>query len=156
MIQEGKEEKEILKELPRIIENTHLFGMVEEPKWLEAGGRISHSFATLLSKMQKIGMRPLIGVRNGKVKPVALKMKAKNVPQALFQQLKKEIEKVKLDKGKIKVAIGHADNLEGAKEIEELIEKNLKEIEVLFLGLIDPVIGVHVGPGALAIAWSSF
>jgi DegV family protein with EDD domain len=156
MIQEGKEEKEILRELPKIIENTHLFGMVENPKWLEAGGRISHSFAVLLEKMQKIGMRPLIGVKKGEVKPVALKMKAKNVPQALFQQLKKEIEKVKLGKGKIKVAIGHADNLEGAKEIEELIEKNLKEIEVLFLGLIDPVIGVHVGPGTLAIAWSSF
>jgi fatty acid-binding protein DegV len=81
-------------------------------------------------------------------------MKAKNVPQALFKELKKEIEK--LDKRKIKVAIGHADNLEGAKEIKDLIENNLKEIEILFLGLIDPVIGVHVGPGALAIAWSQF
>jgi DegV family protein with EDD domain len=156
MIQEGKDEKEILEKFPKIVKNTHLFGMVEDPKWLEAGGRVSHSFALLLSKMQKIGMRPLIGVKKGEVKPVALKMRAKNVPQALFQELKREIEKAKLDKGKVKVAIGHADNLEGAKEIQELIEKNLKEIEILFLGLIDPVIGVHTGPGTLAIAWSLF
>jgi DegV family protein with EDD domain len=154
MIEEGKNEKDILEEFPKIIQTTHLFGMVEDPKWLEAGGRVSHSMATLLRQMQKIGMRPLIGVKDGEVKPVALKMKAKNVPQALFKELKKEIEK--LDKRKIKVAIGHADNLEGAKEIKDLIENNLKEIEILFLGLIDPVIGVHVGPGTLAIAWSQF
>ncbi len=155
MIQEGKDEREILERFPQIIKNTHLFGMVEDPKWLERGGRISHSFALLLEKMQKIGMRPLIGVKNGKVKPVALKMKAKDVPEALFRELKKEVEKIK-DKKEIKIAIGHADNLEGAEKLKELIKKNLKEIEILFLGLIDPVIGVHVGPGSLAIAWSQF
>jgi DegV family protein with EDD domain len=155
MIQEGKDEREIFEKFPKIVQNTHLFGMVENPKWLERGGRISHSLALLLEKMQKIGMRPLIGVKNGKVKPVALKMRAKNVPEALFRELKKEIEKFK-EKSEIKVAIGHADNLEGAKKLKELIEENLKGIEILFLGLIDPIIGVHVGPGALAIAWSQF
>jgi DegV family protein with EDD domain len=155
MIEKGKDEKEILKEFPKIVKNTHLFGMVENPKWLERGGRISHSFAVLLEKMQKIGMRPLIGVKNGKVKPVALKMRAKDVPEALFRELKKEIEKFK-EKNEIKIAIGHADNLEGVKKLKQLIEENLKNIEILFLGLIDPIIGVHVGPGTLAIAWSQF
>jgi DegV family protein with EDD domain len=155
IIEEGKEKEEILEKFPKMVKNTHLFGMVEDPQWLEKGGRISHSFALLLAKMQKIGMRPLIGVKNGKVKPVALKMKAKDVPEALFRELKKEIEKIK-EKNEIKIAIGHADNLEGAKKLKELIEKNLKEIEILFLGLIDPIIGVHVGPGSLAIAWSQF
>jgi DegV family protein with EDD domain len=155
MIEKGKDEKEILEEFPKIVKNTHLFGMVETPKWLEKGGRISHSFAILLEKMQKIGMRPLIGVKNGKVKPVALKMRAKDVPEALFRELKKEIEKFK-EKSEIKIAIGHADNLEGAKKLKQLIEENLKEVEILFLGLIDPIIGVHVGPGTLGIAWSQF
>jgi DegV family protein with EDD domain len=155
MIEKGKDEREILKEFPKIVKNIHLFGMVENPKWLEKGGRISHSFAVLLEKMQKIGMRPLIGVKNGEVKPVALKMRAKDVPEALFRELEKEIEKIE-EKNEIKVAIGHADNLEGAKKLKELIEENLKGIEILFLGLIDPIIGVHVGPGTLAIAWSQF
>jgi len=155
MIQEGKSEKEILENFPKIIKEIHLFGMVEDPKWLEKGGRISHSFAVLLAKMQNLGMRPLIGVKNGEVKPVSLKMKAKDVPEALFRELKKEVEKNKI-RDKIKLAIGHADNLEGAKKLEELIEKNLKGIEILFLGLIDPIIGIHVGPGTLAIAWTQF
>jgi DegV family protein with EDD domain len=155
MIEKGKDGKEILKEFPEIVKNTHLFGMVENPKWLERGGRISHSFAVLLEKMQKIGMRPLIGIKNGKVKPVALKMRAKDVPEALFRELKKEIEKFK-EKNEVKVAIGHADNLEGVKKLKQLIEENLKNVEILFLGLIDPIIGVHVGPGTLAIAWFQF
>jgi DegV family protein with EDD domain len=95
MIEKGKDEREILKEFPKIVRNTHLFGMVENPKWLEKGGRISHSFAVLLEKMQKIGMRPLIGVKNGEVKPVALKMRTKDVPEALFRELKKKLRNLK-------------------------------------------------------------
>lgn len=151
MIKEGKDIKEILENFDKIKENTHLFGMVANPKWLEAGGRISHSFSILLSQMQKIGMRPLIGVKEGEVKAVALKMRAKDVPTALFNELRKETEKIK---GKIKVSIGHADNLIEAEKLKDLITKNLNNVEILFTGLIDPVIGVHVGPGALALAWT--
>lgn len=153
LIERGEKIEEILKKFEKIIKNTHLFGMVADPKWLEAGGRISHSFSVLLSQMQKIGMRPLIGVKDGKIKAVSLKMKAKDVPNALFNELKKEIRG---KKGEIKVAIAHADNLEGAKKLDELIVKNLNNVKILFTNLIDPVIGVHVGPGALAIAWSQF
>lgn len=150
LIQAGKDLKEILEKFKAKTEKTKLFGMVADPKWLEAGGRISHSFSVLLSQMQKIGMRPLIGVKDGEVKAVALKMKAKDIPTALFNQLKKEAKKIK---GEIKIAIGHGDNEEDAKKLKNLIEENLKNAKVLFLNLIDPIIGVHVGPGSLALAF---
>lgn len=154
LIEEGKEIEEILKNFEKIKDNTFLFGMVEDPKWLEAGGRISHSLAVLLRKMQNIGLRPLIGVREGKVKPIALKMKAKDIPTALFKELEKEIKKEK-EKEKIKIAIGHADNLAGAKELKEMIEKKLK-LKISFINFIDPIIGAHIGPGSLALAWLNF
>ena len=156
MIEEGKNEKDILEEFPKIIQTTHLFGMVEDPKWLEAGGRVSHSMATLLKQMQKIGMRPLIGVKDGEVKSVALRMKAKDVPTALFKELKRELKKIGIEEEKMKVAIGQADNLEGAKRLKKLIVENLKGVEIVFTSLIDAVIGIHVGPGTLAVAWSQF
>lgn len=152
MIQKGNSLETILNEFGNLVKNTHLFGMVAEPKWLEAGGRISHSMAVLLEQMQKIGMRPLIGVKEGEVKAVALKMKAKDVPTALLKELEKETKKEK----RIKVAIGHADNLEGAEKLMGLIKEKLKGVEIVFSNLIDPVIGVHVGPGALALAWTPF
>lgn len=153
LIREGKGIEEILKEFEKIRGETHLFGMVEHPKWLEAGGRISHTMAMVLEKMQNLGMRPLIGVKEGVVKPVALKMKAKDLVEALFKELEKETKKE--EKERIKVAIGHGENLEAAQRLKTLIEEKLK-LQIAFLNLVDPVIGVHVGPGSLAVAWLKF
>lgn len=128
--------------------------MLGDPKWTEAGGRLPHSLAILLRQMQKVGMRPLIGLRNGELKPVALKMKARDVPTALFKELEKETEELRRLGKKIRVGIGHADNLKGADRLKELIKKNLKEIEIALINLFDPVIGIHTGPETLACAWS--
>lgn len=148
LIEEGKSFTDVKNELNNFILKIHLFGMLEDPKWSEAGGRVSHTLAVLLKQMQKIGLRPLIGLKNGEVKPVALKMQANDVPTALLKELIKET----IGK-KVRIAIGHADNLEGAQKIKEIIEKELPEIEIAFLSLVDSIIGVHIGPGALICAW---
>jgi len=148
LIKEGKEIGEILKELKNFLPEVHIFGMVQSPKWLEAGGRISHSLAVLISKMQKIGMKPLIGLKNGVIKAVSLKMRARDIPLALFKELKKQT------RGKeIKVAIAHGDDLKSAQKLKQMIKEQIKEAEVSFLNLIDPIIGIHLGPGTLLCAW---
>lgn len=148
LINEGKGVERIVEELKEFIPKIHLFGMLEDPKWLEAGGRMNHTLASLVRQMQKIGMRPLIGIKDGVVKSVALRMQAKDIPTALLKELEKE------SKGKkIKVAIVHADNLKGAEKLKEMIEKEMPNVEIAFLSLIDSVIGVHVGPGTLICAW---
>ncbi|HOK35223.1 MAG TPA: DegV family protein [Candidatus Pacearchaeota archaeon] len=155
LIEKGRKSfNEIVQNLKEIIPEIHLFGMLGDPMWLEAGGRLAHPLAVLLRQMQKIGMRPLVGTKDGVVKPVALKVKAKDVPAALFKELKSEI-KDKIEAGKkIIVAISHADNLKGAKKLQQMIEKSLKGARVVFLSLIDPIVGVHGGPNTLLCAWT--
>lgn len=144
---------EIVLSIKKMIPEVHIFCMLEDPKWLEAGGRLSHPLAILVRQMQKVGMRPLIGIKDGLIKPVSLKIKAKDVPTALFKELKNETRK-KLENGKkIIVAIAHADNLNGAKRLQKMIEKGLKNTKVVFSNLFDPVVGVHGGPGTLLCAW---
>lgn len=153
LIEKGKDIEEIMKELKEFISKVHLFGMLEDPKWLEAGGRMSHTLATLVRQMAKIGMRPLVGVKKGVVTSVALKMQAKDVPTALFRELDSETKRSREAGKRIRAAIIHADNLDGAERLKELIENELKEVEIAFLNLIDPIIGVHVGPGTLICVW---
>jgi fatty acid-binding protein DegV len=81
-------------------------------------------------------------------------MKAKDVPAALFNQLKTETKGKIEAKKKIIVAISHADNLEGAKKLKEIIERELKGATCAFLSLIDPVVGVHSGPDTLILSWA--
>ena len=55
LAEEGKTGEEIFKTLESLVPKTFLYGMLESPKWLEAGGRLSHALSVILSQMQKIG-----------------------------------------------------------------------------------------------------
>lgn len=154
LIEKSEDIEEIVKELKEFVPKVHLFGMLEDPKWVEAGGRMSHTLATLVRQMAKIGMRPLVGLKDGVVTSVALKMRAKDRPTALFREFEKETGEERKAGKKIRVVITHADNPEGAQKLKEMIEEEFKEnIEIAFLNLISTVIGVHVGPGSLICSW---
>ena len=153
LINEGEDVEEIIKELEKLIPRVRLYGMLEEIKWLEASGRISHTLANWVRRMQKIGFRPIIGIKKGVIKAIGIKAGAKDIPTALFHQFEAKTKQFRNQGKKIRVAITHGDNFEGAQRLKELIEKNLKNTEVVFINLIDNVLGVLVGPDTLILAW---
>jgi len=154
LINEGEDVEEIIKELEKLIPRVRLYGMLEEIKWLEASGRISHTLANWVRRMQKIGFRPIIGIKKGVIKAIGIKAGAKDIPTALFHQFEAKTKQFRNRGKKIRVAITHGDDPEGARRLKEMIEKELKGTEVAFINLIDNVLGVLVGPDALILAWS--
>ncbi len=153
LIEAGKEIEEIAKELELFRPKIHLAAMVKDPKWIESSGRIPHFLANWIRKMEKIGLRPMLGIKNGKIKAVGIKKGAKDIPNALFQELKEKTEKLRKQGRKIRVAITHGDNLEGAQRLKEAIEKELNGTKIVFLNLMDNVLGVLTGPDSLIVAW---
>jgi len=152
----GKGEKkveEIFKDLEVFRPKIVLRGILRDPKWLEASGRISSTVANLIRKMEKIGFRPMLGIKNGVVKAVGIKTRAKDIPTALFNEFKEKTKKILSQNKKIRVAISHSDNLAMTQRLKEMIENEFKGVEVAFVSLIDNVIGVLVGPDALVLAW---
>jgi DegV family protein with EDD domain len=153
LVEKGKKIEEILKHLKDFLPQVKVAALLEDPKRLEASGRLSSTLADWIRKAQKIGVRPLIGVKNGKITAVGLKVGAKDIPTALFREIEAKtkdlIKKVK----KIRAAITHGDNLERALKLKEMIEKNLENIEIAFVNLVDDVLGSLLGPDALALAW---
>lgn len=93
LIGAGKKIEEILKKLGKSIPEIKVFGMLEDPKWLEYSGRLSSALASWIRKMAKIGLKPLIGVKNGEVKAVGIKTGVKDVPTALFKELENQTKK---------------------------------------------------------------
>ncbi|HEY0088105.1 MAG TPA: DegV family protein, partial [Candidatus Lokiarchaeia archaeon] len=148
-----KSTEEIAAELEKLRSNIRLVGMLKNPKWLEASGRISHFLANWIRKMEKIGVRPLIGIKKGVIKAVGIKKGAKDIPTALFQELEGETRKLRNQGKKIRVVITHGDNLEIAQKLKETVEKELKGAEIAFSNLIDDVLGILVGPDSLLFAW---
>ncbi len=148
-----KTTEEIAAELEKLRSDVHLVGMLKDPKWLEASGRISHFLADWIRKMEKIGVRPLIGFKKGTIKAVGIKKGAKDIPSALFQELEGKTKALRNQGKKIRVVITHGDNLEITRKLKDLAEKELKDVEVVFSSLIDDVLGILVGPDALLFAW---
>jgi DegV family protein with EDD domain len=148
-----KSTEEIVAKLEKLRLNIRLVGMLKDPKWLEASGRISHFLANWIRKMEKIGIRPLIGIKKGVIKAVGIKKGAKDIPTALFQELEGETKKLRNQEKKIRVVITHGDNLEIAQKLKETVEKELKGVEIVFSNLIDDVLSILVGPDSLLFAW---
>jgi len=148
LIEEGLKIKEILGKLKDAVLKTNLIFMLENPKWAENSGRIPKVLGTFLRKMQSFGFHPILGIKRGRVIPVGVKREAKDMASSLFDELKKRT----LNKGKISVAITHAENEAEAKKLVGLI-KGLKNCQIKFLNIIGEIVGGLSGPGALALAW---
>lgn len=145
MIQEQREIEEILLELKKLIPKTKLYIIFADPKGIEFIGRITKSQANWIRKMKKLRIHPIMELKNGVLVKGGLVF-AKDEPEALFKKINKEKKKKK-----IRVVINHADNLEGAKKLKNL----LKEIntEVSFISEGPPVFCAVTGPGTLILGW---
>ena len=152
LIQAGKSAEEIVKEIKEFLPKVHLYLMLEDPKWLEASGRINSLVANLLREMIKMGIRVSITFKEGKLTPAGIKIGARDIPTALLKQFESEIKKFKAEGKKIKGAISHGDWPEGAQRLKEMVEKE-KNVEVVFLNIIDNVIGSITGPNTLIFSW---
>jgi DegV family protein with EDD domain len=149
LIEQGLSAEEVYKNLEALLSEIHLFAMLESPKWLEAGGRINHTLSVILSQMQKIGMRPILAIKDGLIKPANLRMQAKDTADAMFKQFEDLTKKPLSENKKCRVAISHADNLEGAQKLRTLIEDKYPEVKIEFISITSMVIGCHVGPGTI-------
>jgi DegV family protein with EDD domain len=145
--------EEILENLKKSVSKTHLIFMLQDPERLEASGRLPHILASWLRAMQKIGIRPLMGIKDGKIKPIGIKKGVKDIATALFKEFETKISKV--ENKIVEVAITHADNLKEAEKLKEMIEK-IKNCEIIFVNLIGNILGGLAGPGAIALAWQEY
>ncbi|MCL2045672.1 MAG: DegV family protein [Oscillospiraceae bacterium] len=118
---------------------------VDDLMHLHRGGRLSKLSAIAGSI---IGIKPLLNVApDGSLK---LKDRARgrsNSINTLFSQMQRSLNPdTKLNY----VIISHSDCYDDAKKLADLIE-NAYEVNNLMVEMMGPVIGTHVGPGAIAL-----
>ena len=153
LVSSGKGVEEIVKELEEFVPQVHAFVMFEDPKWLEASGRISHMVANVMRGMARMGIRPLLTFKKGALVPAGLKTKARDTAGVLFRQLEKDTERSRKTGGRIRMAITHGDTPEEAQRLRGMAERELENIEVAFISIINDVVGSVTGPNTLSFAW---
>lgn len=144
---EGKSAAEIAAELTNQRENVRLVAMLDTLEYLKKGGRIS---ATVAFAGGLLGIKPIIGVKDGKV---VMLNKARGAKQATVL-LGKEMEgQGGIDYSK-PVLLGYT----GVDD--SLLTKYMADSSTLWQPLGTPhttvvgsAVGTHAGPGAIAVAF---
>jgi len=153
LIENGESIEDIVKELNTFVHKVYFYVMFEDPKWLEASGRISSFVANLMRGMARMKVRPILKFRNGVLSPAGLKTKAEKIPEVLCRQLLRDTEKIRGEGHRIRLAITHGDDIEGAQMLKTMAKEKFEEIEVPFINIINNVVGAPTGPNTIALAW---
>ncbi|WP_312812571.1 DegV family protein [Sedimentibacter sp.] len=144
MKQEGKSLDEVSQWISdNKLQLCHWF-TVDDLNHLKRGGRINAMTATIGTAL---GVKPILHVDDGgHLVPVTNVRGRKKSINALLEQM----EATCINPEENSVFISHADCLEDAEYLGNLIKEklNVKEVVINFIG---PVIGSHTGQGALAL-----
>jgi DegV family protein with EDD domain len=122
--------------------------MVDTLHFLVRGGHVPKA-AAWASSLFKI--KPLLTLNDGDVRPLATT--TRTTPRAMQRMLR--IMAGRVTKGEpVSIAVMHADALDNAIRLKEQIAARFKCRE-LFITEFTPVMGAHIGPGLVGVAFYS-
>jgi len=152
LIEEAKLKlSEINERMLKEVKNIKLIAFYEKAKWLETSGRVPRFIP--MQGMEKItGIKPLLGLRDGKLTIIGIKRNVKELAQSLSEEFDIRTKKIRQAGKKIVIAITHADNEKTANRIREKIEQ-MPNTEIAFISQLCVAIGGHAGSGAITISW---
>lgn len=147
LAQQGKTKTEILEALEFLINNLSTIFMVDNLEYLKRGGRIGGAAALLGTLLQ---VKPILTIK-GKIdvyQKVRTKQKALGV---IIEALEEAVNAYSLEN--LEVVVMNVDAKNEADNFATLINERFPNLK-LNHSEIGPVIGAHVGPGAIGIAFT--
>jgi len=134
------ETAEILRETAKRI---HVWLMADDLHHLKRGGRISGAKAVVGTMLN---VKPILTVgSNGRLAPVS-KARGRNKAMVYFTEMMEKYEFVKEET----FYIAHTDDIELAKQLAEMVTEKFGITDIIIHD-VGPIIGAHVGPGAVAM-----
>ncbi len=125
------------------LELCHLF-TVDNLGTLRRGGRLSGTAALVGSLLM---VKPVLHITDeGKLVPIKKARGRKSSLQIIVDLMKERIK----DPEKQTIFISHADDIESANYVKDLISEQLG-LKDFVIGQVGPVIGAHSGPGTIAV-----
>ncbi len=121
--------------------------VVDTLEFLHRGGRIGGA-NRLIGSM--LSIKPILHLENGKIEPLA---KIRTKKKAVKRMIELATEEMK-GKSDVRIAVIDALADKEAQQIYNEINSRLNPVEIVRTGL-SPVIGAHVGPGTVGLAFFS-
>lgn len=146
-VSEGWTSEEIVEDLLHAREHLHIFAIVDTLKYLHKGGRLPTAAAIAGGLL---GIKPVIGVNDGKV---GIADKARGLPGA-YVAIFKQMQKTGGVDEAWPIMVGYTGKRHGVEPFVRYVTQNLHLSEPI-VRPIGAVVGTHAGPGAAGIAFFS-
>ncbi|KAA0548330.1 DegV family protein [Bacillus sp. BGMRC 2118] len=145
LAQEGRDANEIMNRLHEMKQSMRAYFMVDDLSNLQRGGRLSSAQAFVGSLLQ---VKPLLHFVDKKIVPFEKIRTRKKAVNRLVELLREDASKGM----PIQATVIHANRLEDAEELKQSIVEEFSNVEVI-ISYFGPVIGTHLGEGALGLGW---
>lgn len=145
-VQAGKDIDEILTDVQHTIDHLQIYFIVDTLEFLKKNGRIGAASA-LVGTM--LSIKPILTVADGEVAPFE-KIRGKAKALKRVRELAQEFQQ-KFPERRIRAALSHATTPEEAGRMVEELSLMLRVEGDVLVGKIGPTIGVHTGPGVIAL-----
>ncbi|MHB8105635.1 MAG: DegV family protein [Dehalococcoidales bacterium] len=138
-----------LKEVKQIVSNVmsrvNLFATLDTLHYLVKSGRVPQAGALFSSILN---IKPVFTLNHASPKTIALPRTMKNAIARMLKEMEDTVNK----KQPLHVAVMHADAMEGAVALKDMILAHF-ECKELYITEFTPVMGVHTGPGLVGVAY---
>lgn len=145
MLKEGKSNQEVLSRLTDMQEKSHAYFIVDDLSHLQRGGRLTSAQAIVGSLLH---IKPVLYMPEGQIKPFEKIRTRKKAIKRILSIMDEEASKNTIER----VAFIHANDEASAIQLQKEFEENHPDIESV-ISYFGPVIGTHLGEGALGATW---
>lgn len=137
----GKDMQQVVEEVKQLIHTTHVWALFDTLKYLALGGRIGKAKALLGSILN---IKPVLAVKDGEMMPT-VQARSRDKGMGMLFDFVKKVNDIQ------DLAIVYSTTSDDAQTLANRISIVFAK-ELIRLARIGPALGVHAGPGALAVA----
>jgi DegV family protein with EDD domain len=148
MAKNGKSKNEILAEVEKVRDKTHLFAALDTLKFMAMSGRVGHLTAEMANVLN---IKPILTIKDGKLD---LLEKVRTRKKAFTRVLELTEENLG-DKEIDSIFILHVAAEESAAEFEGLLRAKVDCPPVIPLTELTPGLSVHTGAGLVGVAFTT-
>ncbi len=144
MAEDGMSAAEIMAALDELKGKIGVYFVLDSLKYAKKGGRVG---AIKMLAADILGIKPLMVFQNGEVRDIGVTRNMNEGLAAVLEKAQAELDPT------YEVTVFHADCLERANELAEMIKKIYPEARIR-IEYVGPVIGIFAGPGTVGVAFT--